>query len=351
MDRPADRPGIVVRSAAGAGFNSPRHTDVDRAEIRNREATAAVIIAGPTASGKSAIGLAVAKALGGTIINADSMQVYRELSVLTARPDADDCAVAPHRLYGFLSATQACSAALWRERAREEIAAASAAGRLPVVVGGTGLYLRVLTQGLAPVPEIPPEVRAASRLRLADMGAEAFHRELARRDPVMAARLRPTDRQRLARAWEVLEATGRSLDAWQREPATPPSDLLGDFCFTSFVVAPERTALYAACNARFLRMLDQGALAEARAVDALGLDSQLPAMKALGLPELRRYIHGEVTLDEATAAAQQATRRYAKRQATWFRHQMAGAHRLEAHGSAEQYSERLAMEICNIIRH
>ncbi|WP_425450139.1 tRNA (adenosine(37)-N6)-dimethylallyltransferase MiaA [Virgifigura deserti] len=326
-----------------------------------------MVIAGPTASGKSAIGLAVARALDGTIINADSMQVYRELSVLTARPDASDCAAVPHRLYGFLPVAQPYSAALWRERALEEIAAASAAGRLPVVVGGTGLYLRVLMRGLAPVPEIPLAVRAATRAKLADMGGEAFHRELARRDPAMAARLNPSDRQRLARAWEVLEATGRSLDAWQREPATPtsgspgaslggapddsPGDPLGDLQFTSFVVAPARAALYAACDARFLRMLDQGALVEAERVDALGLDPQLPAMKALGIPELRRHIHGELTLVEATTAAQQATRRYAKRQMTWFRHQMADAHRLEVDGSAAQYSERLADEICNIIRH
>jgi tRNA dimethylallyltransferase len=337
---------------------------VGRTEIENkRAATRAVVIAGPTASGKSAIGLAVARALGGTIINADSMQVYRELSVLTARPDASDCAAVPHRLYGFLPAAQPCSAALWREQALEEIAAASAAGRLPVVVGGTGLYLRVLMRGLAPVPEIPPAVRAATRAKLADMGGEAFHRELARRDPAMAARLNPSDRQRLARAWEVLEATGRSLDAWQREPATPasgspgaslggpPGDPLGDLQFTSFVVAPARAALYAACDARFLHMLDQGALAEAERVDALGLDPQLPAMKALGIPELRRHIHGELTLVEATTAAQQATRRYAKRQMTWFRHQMADAHRLEVDDSATQYSERLAAEICNIIGH
>lgn len=308
-----------------------------------------MVIAGPTASGKSALALALAQALDGVVINADSMQVYRELSVLTARPSRADCAAAPHRLYGILPAAEPCSAGRWRALARAEIARAAAAGKLPVVVGGTGLYLRALTRGLAPVPEVPPAVRGAAKARLDRLGAAAFHDALARRDPAMAARLRPSDPQRLVRAWEVLEATGRSLASWQQEPAEPPSD--DEPVFHTFILNRPRAELYAACDARFLRMLEAGGLDEVRAVDALGLDPQLPAMKALGLPELRRHIRGELDLAQAIAAAQQATRRYAKRQATWFRHQMADAQVLEAQGTPAQLSESLVAAICNLIRH
>jgi tRNA dimethylallyltransferase len=318
-----------------------------RARGADPEVTRVVVIAGPTASGKSALALALAEALDGVVINADSMQVYRELSILTARPSAADCARVPHRLYGVLPAAERCSAGRWCELARGEIAAAAAAGRVPILVGGTGLYLRGLMQGLAPVPEVPAAVRAATTSRLERLGPAAFHEALARRDPVMAARLRPSDPQRLIRAWEVLEATGRSLASWQREATAPPDDL----SFVPFVLRRPRPELYEACNRRFLHMLEAGALDEVRAMDALGLDPDLPAMKALGVPELRRHLRGELTLAEATAAAQQATRRYAKRQTTWFRHQMASARVLEAQGSPAQFSERLAAEIRNLIRH
>ena len=182
---------------------------------------AAVILGGPTASGKSALALAVAREFGGTVINADSLQVYRELPILTAQPAAAAQAAFPHRLYGFLSASERCSAARWAALARAEIDAALAEGRLPIVVGGTGLYLRSLLHGLAPVPEIPADVRAAAKQRLAELGKTAFHAELARRDPAMAARIRPGDSQRMVRAWEVLEATGRSLADWQAQQDGP----------------------------------------------------------------------------------------------------------------------------------
>ncbi len=298
---------------------------------------AVVLVAGPTASGKSALALVLAEALGGVVINADSMQVYRELRILTARPGAAEEARAPHRLYGVLPAAEACSAARWRALAVAEIAAARETARPPILVGGTGLYFRALTQGLAPVPRIPAEVRAEARARHARLGGPAFHAQLAKRDPATARGLAPGDEQRLIRAWEVIEATGIPLAEWQRRPS-PGESFSGPIL--SLVLAPPRAGLYAACDARFTRMVAGGALDEVAALDALGLDPSLPAMKALGVPELRRHLGGELSLDEAIAAAQKATRNYAKRQLTWFRHQMAGARVYES-----QYSDRLAARI------
>lgn len=314
-----------------------------------RDSVPVVVIGGPTASGKSALALAVAEAFGGTVINADSMQVYRELEILTARPGTAELSRAPHRLYGVMSASEPCSAARWRELALAEIEMSHGAGRLPVLVGGTGLYLRALLDGLSPIPEVPPEVRAAARNRMAALGGPAFHAELARRDPVMAARLAPGDRQRLVRAWEVLEATGRSLADWQAEPARadPDAPRLTPLCL---VLEPPRAAVYAACDARFRAMLEAGALEEVRRLAALHLDPALPAMKAVGVPELMAHLRGEIDLLSAIAAAQQATRRYAKRQFTWFRHQLPGARRLRPEGVGEQFLESLRSLIFSIIR-
>jgi len=304
----------------------------------------AIVIAGPTASGKSPLALAVAEAFGGTVINADSMQVYRELSVLTARPGAAACARAPHRLYGVLAAARRCSVALWREMATAEIAAAGAAGRVPVVVGGTGLYLDALMHGLAPVPEIPAAVRADARALYQRLGGSAFREALRRRDPASAARLEAGDSQRLVRAYEVVTATGRALPEWQaaaRDAADPGrrSD------FLSLVLAPPRQALYAACDARFETMLAHGALDEVAALAALGLDPTLPLMKAVGVPELIAHLRGRIPLAEAIRRAQQATRRYAKRQTTWFRNRLGDAETFDA-----QYSESLHPRIFAKIR-
>ncbi len=276
-----------------------------------------LVIGGPTASGKSALALAIAEQAGGTVINADSMQVYRELPVLTAQPDADAQARAPHLLYGVLGIEELCSAGRWLEMAQAAIAAARAGGRLPIVVGGTGLYLRSLTGGLADIPPVPEAVRASVRARLAEIGPAAFHRELAAQDPEIAARLHPSDGQRLGRAAEVLAATGRSLAAWQREtPAPTPAGL------RTILVSPPRAALYAACDGRFEAMLAAGALEEARAVlDRSDLAAGLPALKALGLRELMAHLDGSLSREAAVAAAQTATRHYAKRQMTWFRGQ------------------------------
>ncbi len=285
-----------------------------------------VVIGGPTASGKSALALALAERLNGTVINADSMQVYRELPILTAQPDAAAQARVPHLLYGGLGIDELCSAGRWLAMAQAAIAETRAAGRIPIVVGGSGLYLRSLTGGLAEIPPIPEAVREATRARLADIGAAAFHGELAVRDPEMAARLRPSDSQRLARAAEVLAATGRSLAEWQRDAAPPP--VAGEI--RSILVAPPRDALYAACDGRFAAMLAAGALDEAQAVMARPEpDASLPALKALGLRELMAHLAGTLTREEAVAAAQMATRRYAKRQMTWFRGQFLAGYTLD----------------------
>ncbi len=301
---------------------------------------AAIILAGPTASGKSRLALALAEAVGpATMINADSMQVYRELPVLTAQPGAEALAAAPHRLYGALPASERCSAGRWRDMAEAEIADAERAGRLPIVVGGTGLYLRALMRGLAPVPEIPATVRAAATERLERLGTQRLHSELVSRDPSSAA-LRPGDTQRVRRAWEVLEATGRSLKDWQLEGGREPGRR-----FLAFTLMPPRVRLYEACDTRFQAMIDSGAVEEARRLRRLGLDPGLPAMKALGLRELIAHIDGKMALGDAIAAAQQSTRRYAKRQVAWFRHQLPEA---ELVGESV-YNQQDMAELCTAI--
>ncbi len=295
-----------------------------------------VIIAGPTASGKSALALEIAENLNGTVINADSMQVYRDLAILTARPDAAALARAPHRLYGVLDGAELSTVASWAECARAEIAAAE----LPILCGGTGLYLRALLHGIAPVPPIPEDIRAQARALHAELGGEAFRARLALLDPEGAARLKSGDSQRLVRAYEVAAATGRPLGEWQREAAAEaPYDAL------AFTLLPPRDDLYAAIDGRFQHMVADGALEEVRALLERRLDPALPVMKALGVPELARHLEGDLTLEAAIAAAQQASRRYAKRQYTWFRHQLPAASMLE-----EKYNVNLAGQICQIIR-
>jgi tRNA dimethylallyltransferase len=276
-----------------------------------------VILAGPTASGKSALALALAEELGGTVINADSLQCYHDLRILTARPDPAAEARAPHRLYGFLDAAEPGSAGRWRASALSEITAAGATGRLPIVVGGSGLYLRALTGGLAPIPEIPVRVRQEARTLFRAIGGDAFHGRLARLDRAAAERLAAGDAQRLLRAYEVVRATGRPIGWWRGQShGAPPAR------FATILLMPPRAALYAACNARFTAMIEAGGLDEAAALLSRRLDPGLPAMKAAGLPELFANLRGAVGRDEAIAAGQRATRRYAKRQMTWFRHQL-----------------------------
>ena len=309
-----------------------------------------VIVTGPTASGKSDLALRLAETFEGVVINADSMQVYRELSVLTARPGLEAMRRVPHRLYGVLPGAERCSAGRWSVMARAEIAAARDRGRLPIVTGGTGLYLRALLEGLDPVPAVPEAVRARARRLHDTLGGRGFHAALAARDPAMAGRLHPNDRQRLVRAWEVMEATGRSLADWQAAGGTGqdgPRPGLGRCLW--LLCLPPRAQLYAACDGRFLEMIERGALDEVRALEALGLDPTLPVMKALGVPEFRAHLAGETSLEAAIAQAQQATRRYAKRQETWLRTQLPGATRKSAMQIA-QFSESLLDDIFSKIR-
>ena len=272
-----------------------------------------LLLAGPTASGKSALALALAEYLGGVIVNADSLQVYRGLPILTAQPTAAEQARVPHHLYGHRDPGAPSSAADWREEALAAITAAHAADQPAIVVGGTGFYLKTLLAGLPPIPVIPPEIRTAT----AALATADLYQELSQRDPAGAMRLAPTDRQRIQRALEVIRATGQPLAHWQSGPAVPCP-----FPVHTVALLPERATLYARINARFTTMLAQGACDEVAHLLARGLDPALPAMKAVGVPELAAYLRGEATLAEASQRAQQHSRNYAKRQYTWFRHQM-----------------------------
>jgi tRNA dimethylallyltransferase len=278
-----------------------------------------VLIAGPTASGKSALALELALDVGGIVINADSMQVYRDLRIITARPTEDEETRVPHRLYGHVDAAVNFSAGAWVADAATVLEDAKAEGRLPIFIGGTGLYFKALTAGLSVVPPIPAEVREDVRARLERNGVEALHAELARRDPRAAERLNLRDRTRIARALEVVEATGRSLLDWHRESQPP---LLPNHSFRAVFLAPERDELYTRIEARFDVMLRAGALEEVERLAARSLDPLLPAMKAHGVPALIRHLRGELSLEEAAAIGRADTRHYAKRQFTWFRHQL-----------------------------
>jgi tRNA dimethylallyltransferase len=283
------------------------------------DAGRAVLIAGPTASGKSALALALAEKTGGVIVNTDSMQVYGDLRIITARPTPEEEARVPHRLYGHRDAAANCSVGVWLDDAGVALADIRAAGKLPIFVGGTGLYFKALLRGLANVPAVPSDIREAVRARIEHEGIETVHAELARRDPVMGERLKPRDRARVARALEVIEATGRSIDHWHRHGLSP---LLASGKVTAVFLAPERAELYARIDRRFAAMLAAGALEEVAALARRGLDPILPAMKAHGVPGLIRHLKGEISREEATKIGATDTRHYAKRQFTWFRHQL-----------------------------
>lgn len=302
----------------------------------------AVLIFGPTASGKSALALELAKEFGGAVINADSMQVYAELRIITNRPTPEEEAAAPHRLYGFRPAAAAYSAALWLEDVQHALAEAEREGWLPVIVGGTGLYFKALTEGLSEIPGIPPEIRERYRLAAQTQPAEALHAELARRDPATAARLRPSDPQRIIRALEVLEATGRPLAEWQGARHPPLLPLSQAY---PIAVTLDRDELYRRCDARFDAMIAHGAVEEARAIAALGLDPALPAMRAVGLPPLLAYLRGEISMEEALLTAKTATRNYAKRQITWLRGNFS-----QWNADNAQLSERTKRDIERFVR-
>jgi tRNA dimethylallyltransferase len=302
-----------------------------------------VLIAGPTASGKSAAAIAVAQATGGVVVNADSMQVYRELPILSARPTAADEAAAEHRLFGMVGVLEPFSVARWLEAARVALADIHAAGRLAIVTGGTGLYFKALTEGLSDAPSSEAAGRAAAQARRAELGPEAFHAELVRLDPA-SARLNPGDTQRTLRAWEVVMRSGRGLADHAAAPVVPaldPTRTLG------VVIEVERTALYARIDARFEAMLAAGALEEARAFWALKPDPMSPAAKALGLPQFRRVLDGGETLEAAVAEAKMMTRRFAKRQGTWFRNQTPDWTRIDA---TDGDAGRIAADILALLR-
>jgi tRNA dimethylallyltransferase len=278
-----------------------------------------ILIAGPTASGKSGLALALAERLGGTIINADSLQVYRDLRLLTARPSPQDEARAPHALYGHVSGAEAYSAGRYAGEAARAIGDARAAGRVPIVVGGTGLYFKTLLEGLSPIPAADPQVRAFWRAEAARRPSVELHALLAKYDPGMAARLMPTDPQRIVRALEVMESTGRSLADWQRTPGRP---VLAEAETARLLALPERADHGALIDARFDAMLAAGALEEVRGLLAQGLSDELPVMRALGVAPLVAHLKGALSLEQAAATAKSDTRKYAKRQLTWSRRNM-----------------------------
>jgi len=304
-----------------------------------------IVIAGPTASGKSRLALAVAREFAGTIINADSMQVYCDLRVLTARPSDDELALAPHRLYGEIDAAESCSAGRWRDLALIEIARVRREGRVPILVGGTGLYLSALLEGIADIPAVPATVVAEVRALHTQLGGEKFRRALAALDPISAAKLPAADTQRLVRAFAVVCATGIPLSAWQRRQTPHRGSTAG-----AVILLPPRDTLYVAIDQRLERMFAGGAIDEVRVLLARQLSPLLPAMKAVGVREIGGYLAGEYPRDAALAAAQQASRRYAKRQYTWFRNRLPASKKLRKTVLATQFSEKSLPEIFSFIR-
>jgi tRNA dimethylallyltransferase len=301
-----------------------------------------ILIAGPTASGKSALALELAERHGGVVINADSMQVYRDLRIITARPAVEDEARAPHRLYGHVDAAENYSTGRWCVDAAAALASAKQERRMAILVGGTGLYFKALTQGLAAVPPVPAEIRDSVRKRLAEEGVAVLHAELSKRDPTAAARLMPNDRARVTRALEVVLATGRSLLAWHEQGMPASLDPAGA---AKIFLDVEREELARRIGDRFDAMMAAGALEEVRALAARRLNPSLPAMKAHGVPWLIRHLNGEVAMAEAIERAKLETRQYTKRQVTWFRNQLpdfARAEPREAHSAIETQLRALA---------
>jgi tRNA dimethylallyltransferase len=309
----------------------------------------AVLLAGPTASGKSVLAIEMARRFGGEIINADSMQVYRDLSILTARPNAADLADVRHRLYGHVDGADNHSVGRWREEAAEAIAAVRQAGRLPIMVGGTGLYFRALERGLADMPAVPATIRAQIRQEAEGVETPALHARLARQDEASAARLRPSDRQRILRALEVVVATGRSLASWQDAPHTPP--LVEPPRTLRLFLAPDRRLLNCRIDDRFDAMITAGAVEEVRRLAARALDPALPVMRAHGVPWLIRHLCGTLTLEEAVGRAKIDTRHYAKRQVTWFRHQMPGWTFVSPNSACEVICDKLAADAATWLSH
>ena len=278
----------------------------------------AVIICGPTGAGKSSLALNLAKKYKGVIINADSVQIYREIKILSGRPTSDDYRKAPHRLYGIMSIFKPCTLGIWRKMALETIKECELSGHVPIICGGTGLYIKFLLNELSAIPEISPSIKLEAREKLKELGNENFRELLSKNDPASASRIKSGDTNRLLRAWEVFTATTKPLSYWHKKSRKAGSQ----HKFFKVCLMPERKALYSICDQRFLEFVEQGAVEEARAFDFITASPELPASKTLGLLELIKYTKGELELSDAVEQAQRATRRYAKRQLTWFRHQL-----------------------------
>ena len=278
----------------------------------------AVIICGPTGSGKSSLALSLAEKFKGVIINADSVQIYREIKILSGRPTSDDYRQAPHRLYGVMPIFKPCTLGIWRKMALEMIKECELSGHLPILCGGTGLYIKFLLNELSPIPDIPPSIKLEAREKLEELGNENFRELLFKNDPVSACRIKLGDTNRLLRAWEVFIATTKPLSYWHKQSReTGSQDKFFKVC-----LMPEREVLYSKCDKRFLDFVEMGAIEEAQALEFITASPELPASKTLGLLELIKYTKGELELSEAIEQAQRTTRRYAKRQLTWFRHQL-----------------------------
>ena len=276
-----------------------------------------IVICGPTASGKSALAMKLANELNGEIINADSMQVYNELKILTSRPSTNDTENIPHNLFGIRKMVEPCSVNIWIKLAKKSISQIIDRGRIPIACGGTGMYIHYLSKRMSEIPEIPNRVRLEAREKLRVLGNENFSKELMKLDPFLGNKIPNGDSQRLTRAWEVMKATGQSLAVWNRE-----TDQATGLNLYHVLLIPDREILYGLCDQRFLGFIDQGAVAEAETIKNMNLDPSLPAMKALGLSQIIKYLDGEMNLDDAIKQAQQKTRNYAKRQMTWFRNQL-----------------------------
>ena len=295
----------------------------------------AVLIAGPTASGKSRLALDVAREVNGEIVNADAIQVYKDLNILSARPSQNDVEITPHHLFGVLGGEDRCSAGRWAQLVKVAIDEITSRGRVPIIVGGTGLYFRALTEGLSKMPDVPGEIRTQALERITEIGNEAFRNEIVSFDPAMA-RLAVGDTQRLLRAWEIYQTSGQPLSSFQEAPKSPVIAMPS----AAIVLIPERARLYAKCNNRFDEMMNAGALKEAQKLLSRNLDRDLPVMKALGAAELVSHLCGELTLSDAIELAKRNTRRFAKRQITWFRNQTTTW--AQATSSAEAQSKLLA---------
>jgi len=296
------------------------------------------LIAGPTASGKSALAIRLAQATDGIVINADASQVYADLQLLSARPSDAEMAQAPHRLFGHIDGAQACTAARWAAEARAEIDAAHRVGRLPILVGGTGLYLRTLLDGIAPVPDIDAQIRAEVRA----LPVAAAHAALTREDPQAAARLAPADTTRVARALEVMRSTGRPLAQWQQHKSGGIGQRI---TLSPLILLPPRDWLIARCDLRFGQMIEQGAVTEVEALLARNLSPDLPVMRAIGVPEIASWLDGAIDRETMLERGRIATRQYAKRQYTWFSRQPPSEWRLETRQVNDEISDDLVIKL------